>query len=99
MGEARRRRQMGLPPRTGANGGALVAAKRIRVVPNIRLEESAKDHVVIIMLGSAQPELGAAMTPDHCRVLAEALVKHADHLDPPGAKGPVILGPGGFPAT
>lgn len=85
MGEARMRRVNG-----EANGHQVQPhrVKRLRVVPNIKLEN--RDGLVVMMLGDDIPELATSMSPDIARQLAAAIIDHAERLE---ADGPRIFIP------
>lgn len=72
--------------------GLKMETKRLRVVGEIRIEVLPNDRVVMLMLGDRVPELATALDADHCRKVAEALVKYAVQLD--AMPGRIIL-PGG----
>jgi hypothetical protein len=87
MGESRRREL------AGAGNGHVVRAKRIRVVPNIRIETIKGQRGVMLMLGEREPELAAGLTPEEARKLAAALVDHAEQSE---REVPRIIVPGGL---
>lgn len=78
--------------RQGMNGrNGHVKPPAVRLVPNIKVQNSDADQVVMLLLGEEVPELGAALTAEDARTLATALLHHADLLTD---AAPRIISPG-----
>jgi hypothetical protein len=90
MGEAKWRRDQGLTT-PNEHASHVVKAKRVRVVPNIRLQNVDADRVVMLMLGEQEPELAAGLSASDARQLAGALLQHAEQLE---KDAPRIILPG-----
>jgi hypothetical protein len=80
VGEARRRLMNGQPP--GLNHAfPLDGPKRVRLVTNIQIQELESEGLMVMVLGDRHDALAMQMRPQDARKLAEALTKHADHLE------------------